>query len=100
MNLIRPFISACSSLLLVAGMASQAFAQSASDIPRTASGKPDFNGVWEFPYVPDMAGKGNGKNQTGPGEVPFTAAGKLNFDRYDASSGDYTGACLPFGHVR
>ena len=99
MNLMKPLLSACSAVLLVAGLAQSAFAQG-GDIPRTASGKPDFNGVWEFPYVPDMAGKGNGRNQTGPGEVPFTAAGKLNFERYDSSKGDYTGACLPFGHVR
>jgi len=91
MNLIKSVTSACSSILLVAAFAPQAFAQSGSDIPRTASGKPDLNGVWEFPYVPDMAGKGNGNNSIGPGEVPFTAAGKLNFDRYDSSKGDYTG---------
>ena len=48
----------------------------------------------------DMAGKGNGRNQIGAGDLPFTAAGKLNFDRYDSAAGDYTGACLPFGHVR
>src|SRR5690349_18572823 len=94
------FISACFSILLIPALAPQTFAQSAGEVPRTASGKPDFNGVWEFPYVPDMGGKGNGRNQTGPGELPFTAAGKLNFDRYDSSKGDYTGACLPFGHVR
>src|SRR5690606_24532063 len=90
MKLSQSLVSACSSLLLVAGLAQQAFAQ--ADIPRTASGKPDLNGVWEFPYVPSMAAKGNGRNSIGPGEVPFTDAGKLNFDRYDSSNGDYTGA--------
>jgi len=98
MLLIKPFVVALSRLVLVIGFSQLAFAQS-GDIPRTASGKPDFNGVWEFPYVPDMA-RGNNRNQFGPGELPFTAAGKLNFDNYNASDGDYTGACLPFGHVR
>lgn len=101
MNLTKPMLSACSSLLLatgiMAGLTSAAFAQG---IPRTASGKPDLNGVWEFPYVADMSGKGNGRNQIGAGDLPYTPAGKLNFDRYDPSEGDYTGACLPFGHVR
>ena len=63
------------------------------------SGKPDFNGVWEFPYVPDMS-RGNGSTQLVIGELSYTPAGQLNFDRYDSSEGDYTGACLPFGHVR
>ncbi len=98
MNLLRQTITTFISLYLAAGICQLAFAQS-SDIPRTSSGKPDLNGVWEFPYVPDM-GRGNGTSQIGPGELPFTAAGKLNFDRYDATDGDYTGACLPFGHVR
>lgn len=49
--------------------------------------------------MPNMA-RGNGRNQIAPGELPFTEAGRLNFERYDASVGDYTGACLPFGHVR
>lgn len=93
-------IAACASLLLVAGLAQQAFAQAGAAIPRLASGKPDLNGIWEFPYVPNMAAKGNGKTMSGPGELPFTAAGKKNFETYDSSKGDYTGACLPFGHVR
>jgi hypothetical protein len=96
MTLTKSFISAGSALLLVVGLAQQAWAQ----IPRLPSGKPDLNGVWEFPYVADMGGKGNGRNQIGAGDLPFTAAGKLNFDRYNASEGDYTGACFPFGHVR
>ena len=102
MNLTKQLKSSCSAILLlvVAGIAQPGFAQSGTDIPRMPSGKPDFNGVWEFPYVPDMATAGNGRNMTGPGTVPYTAAGQLNFDRYDASQGDYTGACLPFGHVR
>ena len=100
MHLTRSFISTCSAVLLLTGLAQQAFAQTGADIPRLPSGKPDLNGVWEFPYVANMAGKGNGRTQIGPGELPFTAPGKLNFDRYDSSQGDYTGACLPFGHVR
>jgi len=100
MDLIKSVVSVCSSILLVAGLVPQVFAQSGSYFPRTTSGKPGFKGVWEFPYVPDMAGMGNGRNQTGPGEVPFIIAAKLNFDRYDSSKDDYTGTCLPFWHVR
>lgn len=99
MILSKPLAATCSTLLLMAGLSQAALGQSSAEIPRTPSGKPDFNGIWEFPYVPDMA-RGNGRTQIGPGELPFTEAGRLNFERYDAAEGDYTGACLPFGHVR
>ena len=55
------------------------------DIPRLAWGKPDFNGVWARPYVPNMLAAGNGNSQIGPGEEPFTAAGRENFDNYNPS---------------
>lgn len=81
---------------LVLGTLSQAMAQ--ADIPRLPWGKPDLNGIWARPYVSDMAR--SGRNQEGPGELPFTAAGRQNFDNYDPSTGDYTGSCLPFGLLR
>ena len=66
--------------------------------PRTASGKPDFSGVWQRPYTPDMAK--DGRNQKGAGELPYTAAGLDDWKTYDATDGDYTGSCLPFGMSR
>lgn len=87
------------SLVLVTGLCGQALAQS-SDIPRLANGKPDFNGIWARPYVPNMGAAGNGRNQFGPGELPFTDAGKRNFENYNPATGDYTGACMPFGLMR
>jgi hypothetical protein len=70
----------------------------AEDIPRTPDGKPDLNGVWDRPYVPDMSR--NGANQQGPGKLPFTAWGEDDFKSYDVSKFDYTAHCLPQGLTR
>ncbi len=85
--------------------------------PRTADGHPDFSGLWERPYTPDMSAYG--RNQTpdqsladepkAPGgragarpkkQLPYTALGKKQWDAYDAANGDYTGSCMPFGLIR
>ena len=68
-------------------------------IPRVADGKPDLQGVWQHPYVPDMSQ--DRADQKGPGgPLPFTAWGEDNFKSYDVSKFDYTGHCLPFGLLR
>lgn len=66
--------------------------------PRLPSGKVDFSGVWQKPYVPDMTK--DGKDQKGFPELPFTPWGEAEWKSYDAAEGDYTGACLPFGMTR
>jgi len=87
--------------------------------PHTADGKPDFSGLWERPYTPDMTVTSrDGKTQVadpslpdepskdpnarGPKKkvLPFTAAGKAEWEAYDAANGDYTGMCMPFGLIR
>jgi len=71
-----------------------AFAQ----IPRMPDGKPDFQGVWDHPYVPDMTL--DRQDQKGAGDLPYTDWGADNFKNYDVSQFDYTGHCLPFGLMR
>jgi hypothetical protein len=66
--------------------------------PRLPSGKVDFSGVWQKPYVPDMSK--DGKDQKGYPELPFTPWGETEWKSYDAAEGDYTGSCLPFGMTR
>jgi hypothetical protein len=71
--------------------------------PRLPSGKPDFSGVWEHAYVPDMAlsNATNPAMQKGPGTLPYTPAGLANIQHYNPEvDGDYTGSCLPFGLMR
>jgi hypothetical protein len=71
--------------------------------PHLANGRPDFSGVWEHPYVPDMSlsNASNPSIQKGAGDLPYTAAGLDNIKRYDPEKdGDYTGTCLPFGLMR
>lgn len=81
-------------------MAGAVFAQTApaTEAPRMANGKPDFQGVWQHPYVPDMSK--DARDQKGAGPLPYTAFGENDFKTYDVSVFDYTGHCLPFGMVR
>jgi hypothetical protein len=99
-HLIVPLVSAGSMLatawlfapLPAAGQAAAAKGSS-SAIPRLTNGKPDFNGVWQRPYVPDMS-KGSG------GPIPYTPAYAQIFKEYDPAKFDYTGHCLPQGLTR
>ncbi len=75
-----------------------AIAATAQDIPRLPDGKPDLNGVWDRPYVPDMSR--SGASQQGAGPLPFTPWGEDNFKSYDVTKFDYTGHCLPQGLTR
>jgi hypothetical protein len=74
-------------------------AATASAIPRLPNGKPDFNGVWQRPYVPDMS-RTAGEAQKGPGSLPFTPEYAQIFKDYDPAKFDYTGHCLPQGLTR
>ena len=70
--------------------------------PRLPSGKPDFSGVWEHAYVPDMSvSNTSDPMQKGPGTLPYSKAGLDNVTRYNPEKdGDYTGTCMPFGLMR
>ncbi len=88
-------------LLTTALLAGSIFAwgQSAPDIPRMPNGKPNLQGVWQHPYVPDMT-QDKLPDQKGAGPLPFSAWGADNFKNYDPAKFDYTGHCLPFGLLR
>jgi hypothetical protein len=86
------------STLLLAALTAGLLCGQIKTIPRMPDGKPDLNGIWDHPYVPDMTK--DGPNQKGAGALPFTPWGENNFKNYDVSKFDYTGHCLPFGLMR
>jgi len=86
--------------LLLAGSFAAAFGQTSGAIPRLANEKPDLNGVWERPYVPDMSRSAGNGSQKGPGQLPFTKEYAQMFKDYDPAKFDYTGHCLPQGQTR
>jgi hypothetical protein len=70
-------------------------------VTRLPNGKPDLNGVWDHPYVPDMSASRNPAIQKGAGPLPYTGPGLENIKSYDPEkNGDYTGMCMPFGLMR
>ncbi len=86
--------------------AAQPSATGATDIPRLANGKPDFNGIWDHPRVADVTkdGKGCGSYtpgcvQKGSGELHFTPSG-LAIWKDEEHRFDYSGHCLPWGYTR
>ena len=92
------FLNAAALAVLAISILAPAANAQAKAIPRTPDGKPDFQGVWQHPYVPDMSK--DRENQKGAGDLPFTPAGADNFKNYDVAKFDYTGHCLPFGLLR
>jgi hypothetical protein len=109
------------SLQLVAQGPAPGGASATQPAPRRPNGKPDFSGIWNAPYVPDMTR--NGRNQVGFAEAPFTPAdtpatrqalyakgtraelpftpwGLQDWTSYDASTDDATGNCFPYGLTR
>jgi hypothetical protein len=78
--------------------ASREYTPPTGPAPRLPNGRPDFSGVWDHQYVPDMTvtNQRNPALQTGPKELPFTAAGLENMKNYNPErDGDYTGMCMP-----
>jgi hypothetical protein len=98
-SLKRPTVALVALIFASRAIAQSVPSQSApTDLPRMTNGKPDLNGVWERPYVPDMSR--SAKNQIGMSPLPFTAWGAEKFKNYDPAKFDYTGHCLPQGLTR
>lgn len=102
--MMKPFAAGllrtlASVMLCVSSIAAQdAYQPPSGPTPRTASGKVDFSGVWQKPYVPDLTK--DSKDFKGVADLPFTPWGEADWKKYDAAEGDYTGSCLPFGMPR
>lgn len=73
-------------------------------IPRTPQGKPDFNGFFDLPYVPNMAGTARPGGQgaaaedgipAGEADVPYTALGKSAYVNHDSKDDPTANCWLP-----
>ena len=81
--------------LVITGVTALAQAQAQAqdkDVPRTADGKPDFQGFWNLPYVPNMAIGANRNSTAREDLVPYTEAGKKAYIEHDAKD-DPTSNC-------
>ena len=86
----RIYLVLLSSVLL--GYAQTASAPSAKATPRGADGKPDFQGFWNLPYVPNMAVGPNRNAATREDLVPYTDLGRKAYLEHD-SKDDPTSNC-------
>ena len=110
-NRVRLPIAACFFLVAVPAFAQPAPKPPEGPAPRL-NGKPDFSGLWQRPYVPDMTVtspdgktqvadaslpndpatenmKGRNGNPLPPRKLlPFTEWGKQQWEAYDAAKGD------------
>jgi hypothetical protein len=72
------------------------YAQTAPDpaktIPRGSDGKPDFQGFWNLPYVPNMAVGPNRNAAAREDLVPYTDAGRKAYLEHDSKE-DPTSYC-------
>ena len=75
-------------------------------IPRTRDGKPDFNGFFNIPYVPNMAagsrpaGQGttgavDALSPSGEKAIPYTEVGKTAYVNHDAKDDPTSNCWLP-----
>jgi hypothetical protein len=78
---MREFGLTCALSLLICSVA---FA--ADDIPRLADGHPDFSGLYNIPYNPNMAAGAKEK------DVPYTERGRQAYLNHD-SKDDPTSHC-------
>jgi len=85
-------------------------AKSSATIPRTPDGKPDLSGMWDHPFVVDMASDSKrdncgavlkGCSQRGPGgEPPMTPWAAEWTKNYDPTDFDSSAQCNPLGYSR
>ena len=106
---ILPF-AAVPALAQSAAPARKAPTKVSRPAPRAADGKPDLSGVWDHPFVIDMAQDGRddacgaslkGCRQKGPGgPLPMTPWASEWFQKYDATEYDSSAHCNPLGYMR
>ena len=75
------------------GQAQATTPQDPKTLKRDAQGHPDFTGMWDNQYTPDLTAAIPG------GQIPFTPYGAERWKKVDTKN-DPTGLCLPVGPTR
>ena len=107
---MKPIVLAAICIALPLAAQTPSVSKAKPPVPKLANGKPDLSGVWDHPFVIDMAQSSRGDNRgaqlrgcsyKGPAEpIQMTTWGEEWFKTYKPEDFDATAHCNPMGYTR